>query len=455
MPTEFTFGFRRAWEHNRELVGGEYPAEQGDWGFGDGSSFTQTRTKNGLLQWVELARGGQRITFTDLRHNPPKRYVLEDPPSNKLVEVPSPTPQNPDTGQPVGHDTPSPGTETPLPGPEPTPPKPEPVPPETGNSYEGSPQVVVEGDGPDAISRAVDALRGRAGWLLILGRVVDKPRRQFPPGVNIRGIPGKSFVVRQDRTDDLREGAFWMVPRETRIRGLTFIGNFRPGRYGWVPAEVDVQGPNCEITDCTFENYLGMSVACNHPGLRLERINMIGNGSTDSVTAGRSSWGGLWAGQGCTGLRAKNIYGHELGGSVIFIDSTDFELDDVFAEECCTGFTEYPDGSVSGGGQICAGPNSRNGVIKNSKARGSGARWATGYELDGSDLTLMDSKAWGHTPNHGIVAQNRGPHTYLRVEAWGNKIGFEAMREVREYTFKDCNFHDNERNEIHTPARRG
>src|SRR5512147_754364 len=105
MPTyEFNQGFLRAYANNKELVGGPYPCEQNDWGFRDGSSFTQLRTRNGLLEWVDLVRGGQRICFTDLRQNPPVRYVLLDPPDNRLVEVPSPGAQNPDTGQPIGND---------------------------------------------------------------------------------------------------------------------------------------------------------------------------------------------------------------------------------------------------------------------------------------------------------------------------------------------------------------
>lgn len=131
MAYEFNQGFLRAYENNKELVGGPYPAEQDDWGFRDGSSFTQLRTRNGLLEWADYARGGQRITFTDLRDlDHLKRYVLQDPPSNKLVEVPGPGRQNPDTGELIDnpHDTPSTGHETPIPGPEPTPPKEDPAP---------------------------------------------------------------------------------------------------------------------------------------------------------------------------------------------------------------------------------------------------------------------------------------------------------------------------------------
>lgn len=103
MTYEYNQGFLRAYENNKELVGGPFPSEQNDWGFGDNTSFTQLRTRNGLLEWVDLTRGGQRIMFTDLRDpQRPRRYVLAEPPYSKLIEVLSPGAQDPDTGEAPG-----------------------------------------------------------------------------------------------------------------------------------------------------------------------------------------------------------------------------------------------------------------------------------------------------------------------------------------------------------------
>jgi hypothetical protein len=440
---EFNQGFLRAWENNRELVGGSYPAESDDWGFRDGSSITQLFTQNGMLQWVDLVRGGQYIIFTHF--GTWKRYVLQDPPDNRLVEVWIPERQDTHTGKPIGHDhhdTPSDQQEQPKP---PTPPKP-PSPPETGNSYEGLEQirVAVIGRGPDDISRAIDKTSGRQVWLLFEGHFEDRRGRVFPPNVRVRMVNG---LVR--RTGD-REGTLWRVQND--CRNLAIDDNMSYGPYSQIPTALEVGREGVTVNGLTVRNHLGMGFTVNSPDVTLRNLSIYGPGGTGCVGSdyGAASWGAMWSGDNATRLHIDGLYATGEGGGCVFTEGSDFLIENVRGDNNCVGFTRDMNNpsQMYGGGQVCISRKARGGLLRKLEISSEGSNWASGLELDGSGTTVEDAKVWGHRLRHGGVVQHGVGNRLVRVEAWGNRVGCSVEPEASETVIdRSCNFHDNvERN---------
>lgn len=451
MPQYFwNQGFERAWSNNRELVGGDFPAEQNDWGFGDGSSITQLRTKHGLLQWVDLVRGGQRITFTDLRENPPRRYVLLDPPDNRLVEVPSPGPQDPDTGQPLGsHDTPSSDHDPPLPGPEPTPPAPEPAPPVNGlllSAYAGNVSSW------DATQPTLDAFR----------RCHDAARQQGLP--IILDVQGQILFETVDDPDLEIYGADWLDPRkiwlfhDARSQDALFKGWKRLKRFsidGQAPAidrltyEIRYDGQDQEADDIYLYNFrflgIGRDNARGRGGI-WRNSHIVGTSPGGNLAEGRNNTAhfGVHTDGTVSGLtiRGGSISGCAL--NAIFFKGQgglveDVDIFDNHRAHNKEGF---------GGGQVCMA--ARGGVLRRLRVHDP-AQYGSGLELDGDGNLIEDCEVWGHgggSPN-GVTFQ-QGKHTFRNNRVHHNGVGAHITRGDKGSEIPDLEkqFYANARNVV-------
>lgn len=345
MTFEFSLGFRRCWENNRELVGGNYPAEADEWGFRDGSSFTQLRTANGLLQWVDLARGGQRITFTDLRENPPRRYLLQDPPSNKLVEVPSPAAQNPDTGAAIG--------------------------------------TVSHGGGGVPIPRVPQPSDGDlpATMTLPSGLLVFEPTR-LPDGAVLAGAGiGQTILLRKPGSrGPLLSGKY----RE--IRALEIDGNAGNVASAGL-CEIDMAAEGNRVRRVRVGNFRDLGIGATSASGLLEDFEIAGSSPGGGSNV---SYMGLHAGENCRSLtvRRGKISGCSANG--IFYDGDGGQFEDIALTNNHRSAFPY------GGGQVDLSAKSRNATMLRVNCNGSDGPVASGYELNGVNHTLTECGATGH-----------------------------------------------------------
>jgi hypothetical protein len=446
MPYEYNQGYRRAWEHNKELVGGEYPAEQDDWGFRDGSPITKLFTKNGQLEWYTLADGKQHILFTDLRDGRRDRYVLEDPPSNTLIRVWSPGRQDPDTGAAL--DTPSDGGETPLPGPEPTPVPTPPAEPVNGLLLSAFASKVTNWN---ASQMTLDAFR----------RAHDEARKQRVP--IILDVTGQILFETLDDPDCEILGAPWINPytiwliHDARSQDILFKHWKKLSRFS-------IDGQASAIEPCTYEIFYGGrdQIATD---LLLHNFRFLGIGANSAAYKG----GGVWRNSHISGtspggniMEGRNNTAHfgvhtddtqhgltVSGGSIkgcglnaiFFAGQGDVAEDvDMFDNHRA----HNPEGF--GGGQMCAagiGYTLRRLRLHDPAAHGSG------LELDGDGGLIEDCEVSGNTGKNGVTFQ-RGKHTFRNNRVHHNGVGAHITKEDRSSEIPDPakQFYANERNVV-------
>jgi hypothetical protein len=441
LPYEFNQGFERAWRHNKDLVGGNFPAEKDDWGFRDGSPITKLFTKNGQLEWYTLADGKQHILFTDLREGRRDRYVLQDPPSNKLVRLWSPGRQDPDTGQALDGDTPSSGHETPPPPAVVVPPPPTSSGPPNSvkiSDFSGGKTLGRNSQADvDAFYRAVEAAQKLSGFRIVFYDIPGQFR--FEPfdanGKNLGIVGLSSSNVELHRTPGRPHGLLknFQLLQDFRLEGYSRTVGFE------YQSEIELSGVQQKVLRVVLHDFGYLGITCRGQDAVIDGCKFLATSPGGDISRNENKAGhfGIWSEEVWQNSRSRgtkilNSYFVGHGLNAMFLAGQDERIENCIIEG--NHRAHNPEGF--GGGELCIAGVSTT-IIGNRV--GPSSYRASGIELDGNNHTVTKNLVGGHPNGTGIVCQ-RGKHHVFDNDLADERTAISVERESRDSVVENNRF---------------
>lgn len=263
-----------------------------------------------------------------------------------------------------------------------------------------------------------------SGAIVLPAGVLVYDRTWFANGAVVVGAGvGKTILLRKPGLgQSLLQGQYKL------IRDLTVDGN-----SGNVPnngnTEIELQAGQT-LRRVEIRNFRALGVNAGGGGLEDFVIAGVAPVGTNSDI----SYMGIHTGEDCRGLsvRRGRISGCAANG--VFLDGDGEILEDLELTE--NHRSAYP----YGGGQVDLSGKSRNATVRRVNCAGSSGPKASAFELNGVNHRLEDCKAQGHKL-WGFIAQEKGPLTLVRCEAWNNGDNFYQNAGVTVIQ-QDCNWHE-------------